>query len=109
MVCGPAYVELAAHPKSTVGFLDEFMADTKIVVDFDFDEPLWRKASDGFASYATRRRSSGGEISKRLLADFVIAAHALLRADQFMTLDARRYAEDFPTLRMVSLSRLRNQ
>jgi predicted nucleic acid-binding protein len=35
-----------------------------------------------------------------LPADFVIAAHALLKADRLMTLDANRYGVDFPQLRL---------
>ena len=45
--------------------------------------------------------STGGGAAKRLLVDFIIAAHALLRADRLMTLDASRYARDFPRLCMV--------
>jgi predicted nucleic acid-binding protein len=39
----------------------------------------------------------------RLLAeaDFVIAAHALIQADRLMTLDPKRYRQDFPKLRLV--------
>jgi predicted nucleic acid-binding protein len=35
------------------------------------------------------------------LVDFIIASHALLRADQLMTLDEKRYRSDFPKLRVV--------
>src|SRR5438046_5990875 len=38
---------------------------------------------------------------KRLLVDFIVAAHALLRADRLMTLDASRYRQDFPKLRLL--------
>jgi hypothetical protein len=109
VVCGPVYVELAAHPKIRTGWLDNFLLETEIAVDFVFDEPIWRQSAIGFATYAARRRQSRGDAPKRLLADFVIAAHALLRADQLMTLDSRRYARDFPSLRIVPLPGLRNQ
>jgi hypothetical protein len=36
-----------------------------------------------------------------LLPDFIIAAHALLRADRLLTLDPTRYRQDFPKLRVV--------
>jgi predicted nucleic acid-binding protein len=36
-----------------------------------------------------------------LLPDFLIAAHALLRADRLMTLDPARYQQDFPELRLA--------
>jgi predicted nucleic acid-binding protein len=50
---------------------------------------------------AQRRPASGGGSPKRLLIDFVVAAHALLRADQLMTLDPSRYKLDFPKLHLV--------
>lgn len=72
-----------------------------IAIDFDLEEDVWLLAAESFAAYAIRRRRSGGGSPKRLLADFVIAAHALLKADRLMTLDAKRYSQDFPKLRIV--------
>jgi predicted nucleic acid-binding protein len=101
VICAPVYAELLAHPAASKHFVDDFLADTKIVVDFELDEAIWRKTADGFATYAVRRRRSQGGSAKRLLVDFIIAAHAMLRADRLMTLDATRYRQDFPTLRMT--------
>jgi predicted nucleic acid-binding protein len=101
VVCAPVYVELLAHPSASPRFVDEFLTDTGIAIDFDLGEDVWRQAGKGFAAYAQRRRRSGGESPKRLLADFVVAAHALLQADRLMTLDASRYARDFPRLPVV--------
>jgi predicted nucleic acid-binding protein len=58
-------------------------------------------AAESFAAYAIRRRRSGGGSTKRLLPDFVIASHAMLRADRLMTRDASRYSLDFPNLRLI--------
>jgi predicted nucleic acid-binding protein len=93
-----AYAELHAHPRSTKEFLDTFLADSGIRVDFHLLEQAWTEAGLRFARYADRRRRSAGESSKRLLADFVVGAHALLLADRLMTLDAARYTRDFPEL-----------
>lgn len=101
VVCAPVYVELMAHPLAPPGFVDKFLAETGIAVEFDLDEQVWRKAAAGFAAYAQRRRRSGGASPKRLLPDFIIAAHALLRADRLLTLDPTRYRQDFPQLRLV--------
>ena len=101
VVCAPVYVELTAHPKASQKFIDQFFRDTEIAIDFELDESVWRRAADGFASYAQRRRQSGGSAPKRMLVDFLIAAHALLRTEQLMTLDPSRYKRDFPTLRLV--------
>jgi predicted nucleic acid-binding protein len=101
VICAPVHVELTAHPLVSPGLVDKFLAETDIWVDFSLDEEVWRKAGEGFAGYAQRRRRSGGTVPKRLLPDFLIAAHALLRADRLFTLDPTRYQLDFPNLRLV--------
>jgi predicted nucleic acid-binding protein len=101
VICAPVHVELTAHPLVSPGMVDKFLAATDIWVDFSLDEEVWRKAGEVFASYAQRRRRSAGTVPKRLLPDFLIAAHALLRADRLFTLDATRYQLDFPNLRLV--------
>jgi predicted nucleic acid-binding protein len=101
VVCAPVYVELAAHPTATRGFVDKFLRETGMAVEFVLDEPVWRKAAEGFAAYTRRRRLSGGSSPKRLLPDFLITAHALLRADRLFTLDPSRYQQDFPELRLL--------
>jgi predicted nucleic acid-binding protein len=101
LMCAPVFVELLAHPLAKPGVMDRFLAKTGVVVDFVLDEAIWRRAAEGFAAYAQRRRRSGGDSPKRLLVDYIIAAHAALRADQLMTLDPRRYALDFPQLRLL--------
>ncbi|HEX8814749.1 MAG TPA: type II toxin-antitoxin system VapC family toxin [Terriglobales bacterium] len=101
VVSAPVYAELLAHPSATAGFVDRFLADTGIVVDFDLTEPIWRLVAEAFASYAERRRRGKETHPKRLLVDFVVGAHAALSADCLMTLDSRRYSQDFPELRLV--------
>lgn len=101
VVCAPVYVELLAHPAASQRFVEEFLAETGIAVDFGLDEPVWRAAAKGFSAYAERRRRSAGGSAKRLLVDFVVAAHALLHSDRLMTLDPARYKLDFPKLRLV--------
>jgi len=101
VVCAPVYAELIAHPLASDGFVDKFLADTGIRIDFVLREEVWRTAADGFAAYAKHRRGSGGTSPKRLLSDFVIAAHALVQADCLLTLDPTRYRQDFPKLRLL--------
>jgi predicted nucleic acid-binding protein len=64
-------------------------------------ERVWRRVSEGFTAYAQRRGKSGGSLPKRLLADFIIASHALVQADCLFTLDPDRYRQDFPELRLL--------
>jgi predicted nucleic acid-binding protein len=40
-----------------------------------------------------------------LLSDFVMGAHAMLQADRFITLDPRRYSQDFPELKLLAIAR----
>ena len=101
VICAPVYVELAAHPLVAPGFVDKFLADTRITAEFGLEEEVWRRAAEAFAAYAQRRRRSEGAQPKRVLADFLIAAHAQLRADRLFTLDPARYRRDFPDLRLV--------
>jgi len=88
------------YPSATRGLIRDFCAETGVLVDFQLDESAWQCAADAFASDAQRPRRSQGGAPKRLLVDFLIAAHALLRADRLMTLDPSRYQQDFPKLRL---------
>lgn len=101
VICAPVYCELLAHPSATRTFVDEFLDETGILVDFLLDEQVWRQAANAFVAYAQRRRRSRGGSPKRMLVDFVVASHAMLRADRLMTLDASRYKQDFPKLRTI--------
>jgi predicted nucleic acid-binding protein len=101
VICAPVYCELLAYPGATQRFVREFLGETGIFVDFLLDEQIWQGAATAFVSYAHRRRRSGGGSPKRMLVDFVVAAHALLRADRLMTLDPSRYRKDFSKLQIV--------
>jgi hypothetical protein len=101
VICAPVFVELSAVPGLNVQTVRKALAETAIAIDFDLEEDVWMLAAASFAAYAIRRRRSGGGAPKRLLPDFVIAAHALLKADRLMTLDASRYSVDFPNLRLI--------
>jgi predicted nucleic acid-binding protein len=101
VVCAPVFVELSAVPGLNVQSVREALRKTDIAIDFDLEEDVWRLAAETFSAYAVRRRRSGGGTPKRLLPDFVIASHAMLKADRLMTRDASRYAQDFPNLRLI--------
>ncbi len=101
VVSGPVYAELLAYPKATESFVNDFLADTGIALDFAFQQPVWVEVGRRFARYAKRRRRSAHQGPKRLLADFIIGSHALAHADRFMTLDPKRYKRDFPELKLI--------
>lgn len=101
VVCGPVYAELVAHPKVTQQFVDQFLATTRVEVDFALDEPVWRETAQRFADYSRRRRKSGGGEARRLLVDFLIGTHASLHADRLFSFDRDFYAQDFPKLQLI--------
>lgn len=102
-VSAPVYAELHAYPGATAVFVEKFISDTGIRVDFDLGDGVWRLAASTFAEYAERRRRSGGGGSKRLLVDFIVGAHAATEADRLLTLDPDRYRTAFPDLRLEGL------
>jgi len=101
VLCAVAYLELLARPQSTEESLQRFLSDTRVVVDFDLSEEVWVEAGRAYRRYAQRRLRSGTGPAERLLADFIIGAHAQVMADRLMTLDRGRYERDFPELKLV--------
>jgi predicted nucleic acid-binding protein len=102
-VGAPVYAELLAYPKATESFINDFLSNTGIAVDFELAEAVWLDAGRRFAHYAKRRRRTSRESPKRLLADFIIGSHALIQADRLMTLDPKRYQRDFPELKLIPI------
>lgn len=101
VVGAPVYAELLAYPNATESFVNGFLADTGVAVDFELQEPVWLEAGRRFARYAKRRRRTAHVGPRRLLADFIVGSHALTQADRLMTLDPKRYKQDFPELKLV--------
>lgn len=103
ILCPAVYAESLAHPNASVPFFRYFLDKTGASLDLNLPESVWTEAGLRYASYAVRRRKSFGEPPRRILADFLIGAHALLRADRLMTLDPNIYARDFPDLKLYPL------
>ena len=101
VICGIVYSELLAYPKMTPATLTQFLSDTGIDAEFDTGRDIWHAAGLRYARYSIRRRKANAGSPRRLLADFVIGAHALLRADRLITFDARGYRRDFPELQIA--------
>jgi hypothetical protein len=95
MVSAPVFVELSAVPGLNVRLVRKTLGEMAIAIDFDLGEDVWQLAATSFAGYAIGRRNSGGGSPKRLLVNFVIASHALLKAGRLMTRDPNRYGQDF--------------
>ena len=100
VVGAPVYAELLAYPKATESFVNGFLADTGIAVDFELQESVWLQTGRRFAHYAKRRVSARAR-PRRVLAEFIIGSLAQMQADRLMTLDPKRYKHDFPELKLI--------
>ena len=98
VVCPIVYVELRAVPGAPVSLIDAFLERTSIIVDWNFDKEIWHLAAERYQKYVVRKRKQKMGEPKRLIADFIVGAHALLRADVLLTLDPRPYRRDFAEL-----------
>ena len=98
-----AHTELMAAPGRDVVFLDAFFVDTGIRIDWNLDETVWRLAGEAYQAYAARRRKYEDHGPRRILADFVIGAHALRFGCRLLTLDSKLYRASFPKLVLLAV------
>ena len=102
-ISGAVYAELIAAPGRTASFVDQFCEDAGIRVDWELKEKVWRTAGVAFQGYAARRKKQRGTQPRRLLADFLIGAHALENAYRLLTLDSGVYQAFFPRLALETV------
>lgn len=95
------FAELLAAPGRQEAFLDSFFGETGIQIDWALDEAVWRTAGRAFQGYAERRRKHRDAGPRRILADFLIGAHALEGGYSLLTLDDHLYSTAFPQLPVV--------
>ena len=104
IVAAPVYAELLGRPSRTGAMLDEFFMQTGIKVDWNISEQVWRLAGTASLAYNVRRRASKGGESRRILADFVIGAHAVANGCSLLTLDRNFFERNFPGLVVKTFS-----
>jgi predicted nucleic acid-binding protein len=98
VIAAPVYAELLAKPSRTQQMLDELFSDANIRVDWEISERVWRLAGEASQAYGVRRLASKGGESRRIVADFVIGAHALANGHSLLTFDQGFYERNFPGL-----------
>lgn len=103
VVAAPVYGELLAFPSRNESFLDRFFSDTGIFVDWDLNESVWRVAGRAFQASAVRRRRRRDPGPRRILADFLIGAHALQKGYSLLTLDEHFFHAAFPHLPLMKV------
>jgi predicted nucleic acid-binding protein len=103
VAAAPVFAELLAAPGRTETFVNRFFEETGIAIDWDLGEPVWRSAGRAFQTHADRRRRHRSSEPRRILADFLIGAHAETRGHRLLTLDERLYRAAFPKLAIISI------
>ena len=103
IISGAVFAELLAFPRRTEAFLDQFLKDTGISVDWTTDESIWRVAGKAFQKYAKGHLKQKADIPRRILADFLIGAQALEKGYSLLTLDDGIYRAAFPKLQIVKV------
>jgi predicted nucleic acid-binding protein len=100
LIIAPAvYAELVAAPERQVEFVEAFIGDAGIQIDWVLEEAVWRLAAGAYRGYVARRRTGQSSRGvKRILADFLIGAHAVQRGALLLTFDERLYRAAFPAL-----------
>lgn len=102
VICGVVYAELIGAPRRTEEFVDRFCEEAGIAIEWQLKESVWRAAGKAFQSYVARRKRQGGSEPRRLLADFLIGAHAFENRYRLLTADAGLYKASFPRLEIAT-------
>jgi predicted nucleic acid-binding protein len=103
VIAAPVFAELMAAPGRDETFLDSFFRNTGIRIDWMLEEDVWRTAGEAFQAYAARRKRQRDPGPRRILADFLIGAHALRLGYRLLTLDNKLYRAAFPNLLVVEI------
>jgi hypothetical protein len=98
VAAAPVFAELIAAPGRSEKFVGSFFDETGIGVDWELSEQTWRLAGRAFQAYAERRRKQRDRGARRILADFIIGAHAFANGFRLLTLDESLYRAAFPSL-----------
>jgi predicted nucleic acid-binding protein len=103
VIAAPVFAELVAAPGRTEDFVSSLLEENGIVIDWNLNEAVWRLAGRAFQAYAERRRQQRDRGTRRILADFLIGAHAAIHGYRLLSLDERLYRAAFPTLKLEAV------
>lgn len=103
VACGVVYAELCSRPSRGAAEIAAILHAARVVIDLEMPLSLWADAGSAYGAYRKRREKSGGGGSRRIIADFLIGAHAC-RVGVLVTSDAEFYRRAFPDLRVIDVS-----
>jgi predicted nucleic acid-binding protein len=97
------YAELLAAPSRSPALVEAFLSQTAVRVDWSLEKAIWQVAGLAYRTYVLRRHSEGAPVTRRrILADFMIGAHAAGRQATLLTWDESIYHTYFPDLITVA-------
>lgn len=101
-VSPPVYAELVAGGRGPAE-VERFLGEKGIEVSFGMSRVVWRDAGVRYGTYAhDRRQGRGASGPRRILADFLIGAHALHLSRTLLTSDTGIFAAYFSELTILT-------
>ena len=101
-ICAHVYAELAAAPGAQITVIDTMLSRTGVEVDWVLPRHVWIAAGQAYGQYAHRRRTERPPTEpRRILADFLIGAHALYQTGALLTFNLSDFRTNFPTLNVI--------
>ncbi len=99
VVSGPVFAELCAGSRAPAELAARLRA-AQIGIETDLSAHVWYGAGIAYSEYIARRRKIAGGEARRILADFIIGAHAG-EIGTLVTGDAAFFRRSFPQLHVV--------
>jgi predicted nucleic acid-binding protein len=93
------YAELRAGGKWSV--VNHWLERANVDVRWDMSEAVWTRAAEAYGQYVQLRRR--GVVPRRIVADFLIAAHAEEQGSAVLTYDDTVFRAVFPAVALLAL------
>jgi predicted nucleic acid-binding protein len=97
-ICPIVRAEL--HASTSWISIEHWLIEQEVGVIWEVPERVWDAAGVAFGKYAVLRR--GGQTSRRIVADFLIAAHAEHHELEMLTFDDTVFKSVFPQVTLLS-------